>query len=628
MDYLSPSPTTQQDTSLSSHPDPDNDPPYSRLFVTCSKDLTEQDIISYFEPFGKIEYCRLLREKRSNESKGVGFVKFSKASSAALAVEALQTPPDHPSTDLPIPLKAIIADPKTSTKQAPPLPQQQIHAPSPVPRRKTPPPVMRAPSPSPMAATTTSNHDDTPPQSRLFVVCSKKLDQQALQKLFSPYSADMEYCRLTKDKVTGESKGYAYVKFFQSSTAARAIRDLNGQPGPDDRKLKVMLAEPKAHTDTPRDFALPPARPSQAALAPPSVSLPLPVHMGQPSNYTVVTPPGTYPASYLPSLNALHMHALASSLGLTTHLVPHGVPVSYPLPYAVPVAPSPPRQRLYVVVPKSVTQEQLSRIFNKFPGMEYCDLKKDKVSGESKGFAFVNYSTAQAASSAKDHLHGHEIPGTGFPMKVMLAEPLGSKHTSAPTSPRASVHHPDIGEHPSVTAMRDSFMMLSFPSTPAALPSSSSRMPPSFVPPPGFIPPPAFMQASGQQSTSTHLKHAEHMRGHSPPTQDHTDTNDMHRSTGEASLHGEGRNYPEGSRLFIVLTKQIPEYILRDLFSRFGGLEYVRLQRDKNYGFAKYTTAREAQYAQQCLHGAEVHGQLLKVHIAAPPSDSRKRQRI
>ena len=33
---------------------------------------------------------------------------------------------------------------------------------------------------------------------------------------------------------------------------------------------------------------------------------------------------------------------------------------------------------------QSATEEMIARIFRCFPGMEYCDLKRDRVTGQSK----------------------------------------------------------------------------------------------------------------------------------------------------------------------------------------------------------------------------------------------------
>jgi len=235
-----------------------------------------------------------------------------------------------------------------------------------------------------------------------------------------------------------------------------------------------------------------------------------------------------------------------------------GIP--YPLHTFPIVQNSVSRQRLFVVCSKSIAQEQLARMFSRFPGMEYCDLKKNKNSGDSKGFAFVNYSTPQAAVMAKDQMDGYEFPaGSGSRLKVMFAELLGVKSGS--------------------NAENANPMMPYSPLT------------------------------------------------YTPPAPAVTTISNNSPKNNDASAPSPDRHYPEGSRLFIVLSKgPLPEYILQEVFSRYGSLEYVRLQKDKNYGYAKYTTAQAAQYALQQLNGQDIYGQRLKVTLANPPGDSRKRR--
>lgn len=43
----------------------------------------------------------------------------------------------------------------------------------------------------------------------------------------------------------------------------------------------------------------------------------------------------------------------------------------------------------------------LARVFRAFPGMEYCDLKKDRATGRSKGYAYVSYLAHEAAAAAQ-----------------------------------------------------------------------------------------------------------------------------------------------------------------------------------------------------------------------------------
>ena len=65
-------------------------------------------------------------------------------------------------------------------------------------------------------------------------------------------------------------------------------------------------------------------------------------------------------------------------------------------------------QRLFVVVSKSATEEQIAKQFKRFGGMEYCNLKRDKKTGQSKGYCFVNYSTAESAAAAMKALNAQD----------------------------------------------------------------------------------------------------------------------------------------------------------------------------------------------------------------------------
>ena len=66
-----------------------DDPPNSRLFIVCGKSITEEDFKESFEPYGIIEEIWVLKDKVTNEPKGVTYIKFSKTSEAALAMEEM-----------------------------------------------------------------------------------------------------------------------------------------------------------------------------------------------------------------------------------------------------------------------------------------------------------------------------------------------------------------------------------------------------------------------------------------------------------------------------------------------------------------------------------------------------------
>ena len=66
-----------------------DDPPNSRLFIVCGKSITEDEFKEAFEVFGIIEEIWVLKDKVTNEPKGVTYIKFSKTSEAALAMEEM-----------------------------------------------------------------------------------------------------------------------------------------------------------------------------------------------------------------------------------------------------------------------------------------------------------------------------------------------------------------------------------------------------------------------------------------------------------------------------------------------------------------------------------------------------------
>ena len=62
-------------------------PPFSRVFVVCSRGHKEEEIQTAFQQFGQIEDVWMVKDRMTKENKGICYVKYDKASSAALAIE-------------------------------------------------------------------------------------------------------------------------------------------------------------------------------------------------------------------------------------------------------------------------------------------------------------------------------------------------------------------------------------------------------------------------------------------------------------------------------------------------------------------------------------------------------------
>merc|ERR1712115_29860 len=61
-----------------------DDPPNSRLFIVCGKQITEEQFREAFGVYGNIEEVWVLKDRVTGEPKGVTYIKFSKTSEEAL----------------------------------------------------------------------------------------------------------------------------------------------------------------------------------------------------------------------------------------------------------------------------------------------------------------------------------------------------------------------------------------------------------------------------------------------------------------------------------------------------------------------------------------------------------------
>lgn len=68
--------------------------------------------------------------------------------------------------------------------------------------------------------------------------------EEELRTLFAQYGA-VQSCDLVLDKVTGESKGFAFVEMPKPGEAKAAMKNMNGK-NVADNKIRVKKAEEKA----------------------------------------------------------------------------------------------------------------------------------------------------------------------------------------------------------------------------------------------------------------------------------------------------------------------------------------------------------------------------------------------
>ncbi|CAH2100440.1 unnamed protein product [Euphydryas editha] len=170
-------------------------PPYSRIFVVCNKQLREDDLRARFDRFGTIEDLYMPKDRKTGESKGVAYIKYSKTSSAAAAIQELH-------------MKILNNDSKPTK-------------------------VMVAVNKN--ESTAQSENEDR--YKRLFIKVHRDVTENEIRHHFSSFG-QVESVHLQRDKMTEVCKGFAYVQYGRFYDAAKAFEEC-------DKKYRPVFATPR-----------------------------------------------------------------------------------------------------------------------------------------------------------------------------------------------------------------------------------------------------------------------------------------------------------------------------------------------------------------------------------------------
>ena len=289
--------------------------------------------------------------------------------------------------------------------------------------------------------------DNTPPRSRLFMVVPKNANKSEIESRMSEFPG-MQYCKT--DLIA--SKGIVFVKYNSSSSAYAAMEAVQASGSISGYRVKVMIAEPKNRR---MPTSLTGVYHGIGQKLSSSQQLPnldesafkdskslnsqkiLQNAFGQ-TNYGSGFAQGltSLMSSMTENQTCFGTHSNASSVQNFESCYGNEISENSSFRYhnsQIDLNSVPPGKRLFVVVHKGVNEEALSSIFRCYPEMEYVDLKRDRVSGRSKGYAYVNYHSLESAKAAQTQLNGVEFPqGSGCMLKVLFAAPLNvsrSRHT-------------------------------------------------------------------------------------------------------------------------------------------------------------------------------------------------------
>ncbi|XP_016943621.2 RNA-binding protein 45 [Drosophila suzukii] len=310
----------------------DDDPPMSRLFIICNKAHSEEDFREAFSPYGDIEDIWVVKDKHTQENKGIAYVKFSKTSDAAKAQEEMN---GKTIGNLDRTLKVLVAANRNQGSN--------------------------------------KSENEQEKYVRLFIVIPKTATEEDIREEFSQWG-EVEHVTIVKEKNSGSPKGFGYVRFTKFYHAAVAFENCSA-------KYKAVFAEPKGSTRSQRDQY---GRPSE--------DNPLFNGSGRGnSNFNGGgnNRDGGNNGSYNNDWN------LSQNNDMSAFLRMQNVPVAQP-------------SCLEVNVSNCVNQDQLWRLFDIIPGLDYCQIMRE--SGPRTNEALVVYDNPEAAIYAKDKLHGLEYP--------------------------------------------------------------------------------------------------------------------------------------------------------------------------------------------------------------------------
>ncbi|XP_005049149.1 PREDICTED: RNA-binding protein 45 [Ficedula albicollis] len=197
----------------------------TRIFVMIPKTYTEEDLREKFKMYGDIEYCSIIKNKTTGESKGLGYVRYLKPSQAALAIEECDRS-----------YRAILAEPKNKSSESFEH-DYYCNSMRPELRGNTLPFCMQ---PEFCSFEKAETRVQEPVSKRLSVISRLPFIQEQLFALFDLIPG-LEYCDVQRDPHT--NSGYAVIQYSTAASAIYAKYKLHGFEYPSGNRLTVIFLE-------------------------------------------------------------------------------------------------------------------------------------------------------------------------------------------------------------------------------------------------------------------------------------------------------------------------------------------------------------------------------------------------
>ncbi|XP_037128046.1 RNA-binding protein 45 [Syngnathus acus] len=363
-----------QSRSSSSHRDVE-DEELTRIFVMIPKTFSEEDLRDTFKEYGDIEYCVVIKNKQTGESKGLGYVRYFKPSQAALAIENCDKA-----------YRAILAEPRSkasySSEDYNNMATRSDYSGG-ADSMTVYPFNMSEPVSYPMM-----DYRGGADLTRCLMVSTRAaLTQEQIFALFDLIPG-MEYCELQRDAY-GMSKGHAMIRYSNLGSALYAKDKLNGFEYPPGNRLVVNFM------DDGEDRSGSVGRMAMQFVATQVMSS---VWNGTPNSQGIKSATSHMGFAGPPPVSRIQTD------------------VSLPPPKKHAPPESKTKERLFLVFsPAPLPVDVLEDVFCRFGSLIEVHL----VPGRNVGYA--KYAEKQCANEAMAMLHSRVV--NGVKMKVMLADP-------------------------------------------------------------------------------------------------------------------------------------------------------------------------------------------------------------
>lgn len=261
-------------------------------------------------------------------------------------------------------------------------------------------------------------------------------------------------------------------------------------------------------------------------------------------------------------------------------------------------------------------------------GQQIASVKiiRNKQTGHSEGYGFIEFYSRAAAEHTLMNFNGQMMPNVEMAYKLNWA----SASTGDKRGDSGSDHTIFVGDlAPDVTdSMLEDVFRANYPSVRGAkvVVDRITGRPKGY----GFV---RFGDLNEQARAMTEMNgmmlSTRHMRIGAAANKKNTDAQQTYATNGayQSSQGNSSENDPNNTTVFVGgLDSNVDEEYLRQIFTPYGEISYVKIPVGKHCGFVQFTSRSCAEEAIQMLNGSQIGGQKVRLSWGRTPQNRQASQ--